>query len=308
MGNKIIFALLYAWAKVHAILPMSILYLLSDILYILIFYVIRYRRKMVRENIFLSFPDKTKKERTLLERRFYHHFADYVVETIKLAHISEEELLRRAVLRNPEVILEAMDRGKNTIIIVLGHYGNWEWFSGTASFFKGRNSIYQIYRPLTNKAFDQLFIYLRTRFHSQGIKKNDAFRDIITLVRNNTPALLVFVADQTPNKANLHYWTNFLNRDSAMLIGPERFAKKFDLPVFFADTQKLRRGYYVVDFKLITDQANSTPDFWITEQYTRMMEANIMRDPAYWLWTHNRWKHRREVKNELKIGLSQSTE
>ena len=293
MGTKIVYMLLFAWVKTHAILPMPVLYLLSDIFYILVYYVVRYRRKIVAENLKNSFPHKTENERLLLERRFYRHFSDYIVETIKLAHISQEELLKRAVIRNPEAVLDMMNRGFTTFLMVMGHYGNWEWFSGTAPWFAGRTTICQIYRPLKNKAFDRLFAYLRTRFHSLGIKKNEALRDIINLKRNNSSALVVFIADQTPSKANLHYWTEFLNQESAIHVGPERIAKKLALPVIFAETQKTGRGYYAVEFKVITEHADETPDFWITEQYARMMETCILRDPAYWLWTHKRWKHKR---------------
>ena len=293
MRNKILYALLFTWVKVHAILPMPVLYLLSDIFYLFIYYLIRYRRKVVKINLENSFPDKTQKERIRLERRFYRHFSDYIVETIKLAHISQEELLKRANIRNPELVFELMDKGHTCFIMLLGHYGNWEWFSGTGARFKGRTTIYQIYRPLTNKIVDRLFIYLRTRFHSFGIKKNETVRDMFNLRRNKIPALVSFVADQTPSEANLHYWTNFLNQDSAILTGPERIAKKLDVPVFFADVQKTKRGFYAVDLVLITDNAKETPDFMITEQYIRMMETGILRDPAYWLWTHKRWKHKR---------------
>ena len=274
-------------------LPMNVLYLLSDILYFSIYHIIRYRRKVVRNNIRNSFPEKTEKEILKLEHRFYHHFADYIVETIKLAHISQEELLKRADIRNPEVIFDLLDKGHTCFIFALGHYGNWEWFSGVSARFEGRASIYQIYRPLKNKAFDRLFIYLRTRFNSFGIKKNETIRDMIALKRDKTHALVPFVADQTPSKTNLNYWATFLNQDSAILTGPERIAKKLDIPIVFADTIKAKRGYYTVDIKLITDKPKETPDFYITNEYVRLMEECIMRDPAYWLWTHKRWKYNR---------------
>ena len=291
--TSIIYGLLWCVVKLHAILPMCVLYFLSDILYFVIYKITRYRLKVVRRNLINSFPDKTAEELLALEKRFYHHFVDYIVETIKLAHISQEELLKRANIRNPDVIFDLLDKGHTCIIFSLGHYGNWEWFSGVSARFAGRATIYQIYRPLTNKVFDRLFIYLRTRFNSHGIKKNEAVRDMITLKRNKTHALVPFVADQTPSKANLHYWTTFLNQDSAILTGPERIAKKLDIPIVFADVRKTKRGYYTVDIKFITDNPRQTPEFWITEQYTRLMERSILRDPAYWLWTHKRWKHKR---------------
>jgi len=294
MGHKILYALLFAWVKIHAVLPMPLLYLLSDILYFPTYYVARYRRKVVRENLVNSFPDKTQKEIIALERRFYRHFTDYIVETFKLAHITQEELLKRANIRNPELVFDLMDKGHTCFIIIMGHYGNWEWFSGTSARFEGRGHIYQIYRPLSNKAFDSLFGYLRTRFHSVGMKKNEAVRDMINLKRNKTHAFVPFLADQSPSKANLHYWTTFLNQDSAIFTGPERIAKKLDIPVIFADAKKVKRGYYTVDFELITDQPKTLPDYQLTEQYIRMMETCILRDPAYWLWSHKRWKHKRE--------------
>lgn len=294
MWIRIEYALLFAWTKIHAILPMKALYLLSDILYVIIYKMARYRVKVTRANLKASFPDKSEKEIRELERRFYHHFADYIVETIKLGHISEKEVNQRAKLNNPELIDKLMDDGHPCVILLMGHYGNWEWFTGSGSFFKDA-TVYQVYRPLTDTAFDKLFIYLRTRFGSRGIKKNDTIRDVITLSKNKIRSCVILISDQTPSKANLHYWTMFLNQESAMLTGGERIARKLNLPVVFVDTQKIARGYYAVDFKLITDKPQETPEFWITEQYTRLMETCILRDPAYWLWTHKRWKHKKET-------------
>lgn len=292
MWNKIQYALIYSWVKIHALLPMRALYVLSDILYVLVYRIIRYRVKVVRKNLTNSFPEKSEAELLKLEREFYHNFADYIVETIKLAHISLEELQRRAYLRNPELVDQLMAEGHTCFILLMGHYGNWEWFSGSTSRFKD-SRIYQIYRPLSNKAFDQLFIHLRTQFGSYGIKKQDTVREVIQLKKDKTPCVVIFIADQTPSRNNLHYWTTFLNQDSAILTGPERLAKKLNLPVIFLDTKQVKRGYYTVDMKLLTDHPKDTPDNWITEQYARLMEKCILRNPAGWLWTHKRWKYNR---------------
>ena len=292
MWNKIQYALIYSWVKIHALLPMRALYVLSDILYVLVYRIIRYRVKVVHKNLTNSFPEKSEAELLKLEREFYHHFADYIVETIKLAHISLEELQRRAYLRNPELVDQLMAEGHTCFILLMGHYGNWEWFSGSTSRFKD-SRIYQIYRPLSNKAFDQLFIHLRTQFGSYGIKKQDTVREVIQLKKDKTPCVVIFIADQTPSRNNLHYWTTFLNQDSAILTGPERLAKKLNLPVIFLDTKQVKRGYYTVDMKLLTDHPKDTPDNWITEQYARLMEKCILRNPAGWLWTHKRWKYNR---------------
>ena len=293
MWDKIQYAFLYSWVKVHALLPMRALYVLSDILYVLIYKIAGYRVKVVRRNITASFPDKSKAEWRQLERRFYHHFADYIVETIKLAHISLDEIQQRAYLKNPELVDQLMEKGHTCFILTMGHYGNWEWFSGSTTRFED-SRIYQIYRPLNNKAFDKLFADLRTQFGSFGIKKNDTIRDIIKLKQDKTKSVVIFLADQTPSKANLHYWTEFLHQDTAILTGPERIARKLNLPVIFLDTQKVKRGYYTVDMKLITENPKETPENYITEQYARLLEKMILRDPAYWLWTHKRWKHKHE--------------
>ena len=240
MWDKIQYAFLYSWVKVHALLPMRALYVLSDILYVLIYKIAGYRVKVVRRNITASFPDKSKAEWRQLERRFYHHFADYIVETIKLAHISLDEIQQRAYLKNPELVDQLMEKGHTCFILTMGHYGNWEWFSGSTTRFED-SRIYQIYRPLNNKAFDKLFADLRTQFGSFGIKKNDTIRDIIKLKQDKTKSVVIFLADQTPSKANLHYWTEFLHQDTAILTGPERIARKLNLPVIFLDTPKSKK-------------------------------------------------------------------
>lgn len=293
MGTKLLYGILFAWVKVHAILPMRILYILSDVLYVLIYKIVGYRLKIVRRNMQASFPEKSAQELKQLEKRFYHHFSDYIVETIKLAHLPVKEALRRAHITNPELIEPYLAQNNNTFMLLMGHYGNWEWFSASPARFDDVQ-IHQIYRPLTNKAFDKLFIYLRTRYGAYGIKKNDTFRDIFKLKKENTRSLVIFISDQTPSKNNLHYWTQFLNQDTPILNGPERIAKKLNIPVIFLDVKKIKRGYYTVDFVLMTDNPKETPDNWITEQYARKMEQSILRDPAYWLWTHKRWKHKHE--------------
>ncbi|MGM9758594.1 MAG: lysophospholipid acyltransferase family protein [Parabacteroides sp.] len=292
MGNKLLYYLVYGWAKVHAWLPMRWLYLLSDLFYGLIYYVVRYRVKVVRRNLQASFPEKSRQELRQLERAFYHHFADYIVETVKLAHISLEELLQRAWIKNPELVDRLQDEGHPVIVMLMGHYGNWEWFTGSAHRF-AQTSVYQIYRPLNNKAFDDLFIRLRTQFGSFGIKKNDTVRDVIRLKQRQERSLVIFIADQTPSRNNLHYWTDFLHQDTPFLTGAERIARKLDLPVLFLDVQQKLRGYYTVEFHLLTEHAKETPENWITEEYARRMEQSILRAPENWLWTHKRWKYTR---------------
>jgi KDO2-lipid IV(A) lauroyltransferase len=278
--------------KLHACLPLRLLYLLSDILYLLMYRVVGYRLKVTRRNMRASFPEKTTRELRRMERDFYHHFADYFVETIKLAHVSEKEIQRRACMKNPQLIDELMHKeGHTCILVMLGHYGNWEWFTAGNSFFVEAR-MYPIYRPLNNKAFDRLFVYLRARFGSTGIRQHETLRDLVRLKREKTPALAVLLADQTPGRADLNYWTSFLKQNSAILTGPERIARKLNLPVVYADVRKPKRGYYSVEFKLLTATPQEMPSYDLTERYARLMEQTILRNPAYWLWTHRRWKYK----------------
>ncbi|MDR2120159.1 MAG: lysophospholipid acyltransferase family protein [Tannerella sp.] len=286
-------ALLFLTVKALAMLPMRILYLLSGALYFLIYRVARYRKAVVRDNMRHAFPEQTEGERRRMERKFYRHLADLTVEIIKLASIPHAELLRRAQLRNPGILRPLFDRGHTCILLLMGHCGNWEWLTGFADSFGMKLQIHQIYRPLSGKPFDRLFIYLRTRFNAFVMDKNSALRRIIRLKRDGTPSLVVFIADQTPSRANIHYRTTFLNQDTAMFTGAERIAVKLNLPVLFADVRQTRRGYYTVDFELITDRPREMPEYAVTEQYARLMERCILRDPSNWLWTHRRWKHTR---------------
>ena len=287
-----LYSLLYIWVKLHALLPMRVLYVLADFLYIIIYRVLRYRLKVVRRNLAASFPEKSEQERRAIERGFYHHFADYIVETLKLAHISLEELQRRAYVQNPEVVDRLMDAGHPCCLLLMGHYGNWEWYSGSTTRFADA-VMYQIYRPLNNKAVDKLFIWLRTKFGSRVISKYETGREVVRLQRNKVRSVVIFLADQTPSRQNLHYWTSFLNQDTAILTGAERLARKLDTPVVFLDVQMLRRGYYTVELQLLSENPKETPENWITEEYARRMERSILRNPAGWLWTHKRWKYTR---------------
>lgn len=287
------YILLYTWVMLHALLPLKILYILSDILYLLVYRVVGYRLSVVRENLKKSFPKKNEKQLRRLEQDFYHHFCDYMVETIKLLHISKEEIQERAQIKNPELIDALIAKGHTSFVVYFGHYGNWEWFSSAPLWFN-QVSEYQIYRPLKNKAFDNLFIKIRSQFGSFCLPKNNVLREVIGMKKRGEHAMVGFMADQTPSVGNIHYWTQFLNQETAIYTGPERIAKKLNLPVLYMDVTKNGRGYYESIFRLVAEYPNDCAEFELTEIYARMMESTILRNPAYWLWTHKRWKHKKE--------------
>lgn len=283
----------YTWMYLHALLPFRLLYVLSDILYLLVYYVVGYRRKIVKKNLKNSFPDKSDKELKKIEKDFYHSFCDYIVETLKLLHISDEEMSKRMVFKNIDLVKDLTKDG-NSCLMYLGHYCNWEWVTSITLMFDEKTQLAQIYKPLSNKALDKIFFDLRKRFGSVGIAKNDTLRKIVEMKRSGTQTVIGFMADQTPTKNSIHYWSKFLNQETPLFTGVERIAKQTGFVVTYLDIEKVARGKYVCEVKLISSKSKDEPEFVITERYIREFEKTIQRNPAYWLWTHNRWKYKKE--------------
>lgn len=282
---------LYLYFKIHAMLPLPVLYILADILYLPLFYIVRYRRKLVFQNMKNSFPEKNTNELRKMEKAFYRHFCNYIVETIKLMHISDKEMRRRMVFENTEVVEECFRRNQS-IIILLGHYGNWEWVpSVTLWTDMGQATFAQIYRPLKNRWFDRFFLKLRSRFGSVSIPKADTLREILKMRNSGKPSITGFMADQTPSPANIHHWVKFLNQETAALTGFEKIARKTGFSVLFFDVEVIKKGYYKTTIRVIESDPKSVPEYTITDRYMNLMEKCILRKPEYWLWTHKRWKY-----------------
>ncbi|MEI3340882.1 MAG: lysophospholipid acyltransferase family protein [Coprobacter fastidiosus] len=292
-SENILYFPLYFYFWLHALLPLKILYILSDILFFPMFYIVRYRRKLVYQNMKDSFPEKSEKEIRRMEKAFYHHFCDYIVETIKLLHISDKETRKRVKFHNTEALQEIVDNG-GSCLMLLGHYGNWEFVPSVTLWMRKGSVIFaQIYRPLKNKWFDRFFFKLRGRYHSECIAKQDTLRSILRYKSSGRPSITGFMADQTPSPANIHHWVNFLNHDTPVFTGVEKIAHKVGFSVFYFDVEKIKRGYYSVTIREISKNPKETEEFEITNKYMEMMETTILRAPEYWLWTHNRWKHKR---------------
>ena len=292
-SENILYFPLYFYFWLHALLPLKILYILSDILFFPMFYIVRYRRKLVYQNMKDSFPEKSEKEIRRMEKAFYHHFCDYIVETIKLLHISDKETRKRVKFHNTEALQEIVDNG-GSCLMLLGHYGNWEFVPSVTLWMRKGSVIFaQIYRPLKNKWFDRFFLKLRGRYHSECIAKQDTLRSILRYKSSGRPSITGFMADQTPSPANRHHWVNVLNHDTPVFTGVEKIAHKVGFSVFYFDVEKIKRGYYSVTIREISKNPKETEEFEITNKYMEMMETTILRAPEYWLWTHNRWKHKR---------------
>lgn len=284
--------LLYGVLFLHALLPFWLLYLLSDLLYSVAYYLVRYRRGVVRRNLTNAFPEKSIREIVTIEKAFYHHLSDYIVETIKLLHLSDREAARRMRFENPELIDQLISEG-NSCLICMGHYANWEWITSLGMYLHPETKQGLIYKRLNAAAFDQLFVKIRSRFGSLPIEMNSAFRKMIRLHREGESMAVGFLADQRPPRALDHYWTRFLNQDTLVQTGVERIARHLGLSVVYLDMTKVGRGHYLGRFDLITDDAGREPEDAVLEQYMRKLEETILKDPAYYLWSHNRWKFRK---------------
>ena len=289
------YRLLYGLTYAISLLPFWLLYLISDGLFLLIYYIIRYRRKVVWKNLSSSFPEKDEAELQQISRQFYHWLCDYFVETVKLLSISNEKLLRRIEFKGVEQLEQCFDNGQDCAAI-LGHYCNWEWLSATGLAFKRHPEAVTglIYHPLYNDAFDQLFIDIRKAHGGDCIPKQDILRHLITLKRDNRRSLFGYISDQAPRWHNIHLWLPFLNHDTPVFTGGERIMRKMDDAVFYVEMERPRRGQYVCTFRLLSPHAAQEPDDEITRRFFQMLEETIRRAPSYYLWTHNRWKRTHE--------------
>lgn len=263
-------------------------------------HVVRYRRRVVRENLEASFPEKNKKELRRIEKDFYAFFCDYVVETWHLRTMGAGEMERRMTFEGVEAIEKELEQ-KNFVFIYLGHYGNWEWVSSLPlATHRPTTRCAQLYRPLRNKRFDRMFLKMRSKFGAENVSKYDSLRRIMQMKRDGEKTIIGFISDQSPNPGSIHEWVDFLHHDTPVFTGTERIGKKVDAAVYFADITRPERGHYHCSLRHVTSDIRSIPDYQLTDTYMRDLEAMIRRQPALWLWSHKRWKHTREKVEQWK--------
>jgi Kdo2-lipid IVA lauroyltransferase/acyltransferase len=280
--------LYYLFLKPLSLLPLRVLHGISDVLYLVLYRIFGYRKKVVRDNLKRSFPEKTDAELRVIERKFYSHFCDLVVESVKNFSISEADSQARVKAVNAEEIALLAREGKN-IIVAGGHYNNWElWGVAAAKHFE--HELVGVYKPLTNQFFDQKMRETRGRFGLSLVPMKDSAAYLTR--EHQRPVALVLAIDQSPSNPHKCYWTDFLGRDTAVLFGTELFAARHALPVIFGRMTKIRRGYYEISYEIITEDGSQLPYGELTQCVTRALEAQIRETPEFWLWTHKRWKHR----------------
>lgn len=274
-------------------LPYSVLYLFSDLLYFLLYKIFNYRQKVVRKNLKNSFPLYSKTQIAEIEKKFYSHFCDIIVESIKLFTISEKQLSARILFADRELINDLYKKNKS-IIFCGGHYNNWEMLGAIIQKYIPHTAI-GIYAPLENSFFNKKFIKSRTKFGLKLLsmkKVKEGFEENKTLL-----TATFFATDQSPTYSKNVYWTQFLNQETAVYTGTEYFAKTYNFPVVFGYITKTKRGFYDFKAELICENPKSTKVGEITELHTRILEKQILNEPQYWLWTHKRWKRKKEIKN-----------
>ena len=289
--TKAIYCLFYA----ISLLPFRLLYVLADIECFMLYHVIRYRRGVVRQNLVTSFPDKSEQEIVQIEKHFYHWFCDYFFEAVKLLSISDAELRRRFTIINSEEVEQCFKEGQD-VAAILGHYCNWEWLSCVGMNLPLERETGLIYHPLRNKAFDYLFRKLRSHEkHSRVIPKQDILRYVVSRKKEGIRNICGYISDQGPKWKNIHLWLPFLNHEhTPVFTGGERIMRKMNNAVFYVEMSRPKRGYYTATYKLITRTPNALEPDGITRRFFQMLEQTIRREPAYYLWSHNRWKRTKE--------------
>lgn len=282
--------LLCVFVWLFNLLPEFIIYKFSSFIGFLLYYVIHYRKNLVIRNLSCSFPDKRIGEIESLAKKFYVHFADTFIESIMMLKWNSKEVVKRFKIKNPEILDQYYSEGKS-VIGVCGHYCTWDLI-GTLP-LQSKYILIGLYKPIHNSAVDKLFIRIRTRYGSEVIKSDQAYQAILRNKNENKLGVYMFVADQRPIPQSIRYWSTFLNQETPILLGIEKIAKKTNFPVAYFDVQKVKRGYYEAEIKLITDNPSKEPGLNIVEKYLRLLEARIIDKPEYWLWSHDRWKHKR---------------
>ncbi|MBU2019945.1 MAG: lysophospholipid acyltransferase family protein, partial [Bacteroidetes bacterium] len=271
--------------------PFPILYLLSDFFYIIAYYIVGYRKKVVRENLRNSFPELNAKEIRRIEKAFYRHFTDFLVESVKTLTISNEQILKRCAILNPELVQKYYDEGRS-VMVLCGHYNNWEYYAvGLAQQMK--HKVLAAYQPLKNQFFNQILLKSRQRYGIKMMSMKEVPRKLVKAPR--VPTMSIMVNDQSPHMPKKAYWNTFLNQPTGWMTGTERLAAKLDQAVLFGCIRKRKRGFYEVTFYPISEHPAENDGGEILDQHAKYLEMVIAENPEYWLWSHKRWKHKKPL-------------
>lgn len=292
----IAYILIYPILYIISILPFRALYLLSDMVFVFVFYVFGYRRKVVKNNLELVFPEKSSKEIKSIEKKFYKHLCDMLVESIKSMTISEATMKKRYKFTNVELVKD-FEKTNTSIVLMCGHYGSWEWIFVLQTYLNHKG--YGVYKRLKNKYFDKLVKRIRAKYNSYLITTKETIPTLIKAKKNGELTINGFISDQSPKLKKAYHWNTFMGIKVPVHTGAEMLAKKLDMAVVFFKVKKLKRGYYETTFETITSKPKTHRDYEISDIFLKLVEKQIYEAPEYYLWTHKRWKHRNDVPPEF---------
>ncbi len=292
----IAFVLTYPLLWVISRLPYKLFYFFSDIIFVIVYQIFGYRKKVVRNNLALVFPKKSNTELKRIEKDFYKHMCDMFLEMIKTMHLSKEEVKKRYHVSNLPVL---QDIAKNkSVLVVCAHYANWEWNVSINNYVDAKG--YAVYQKISNKHFDSWITKTRAKWNTTLITQAETVKTVITNTKNNVRAIYGMVSDQSPMVSKAQYWAEFMGIKVPIFNGAETMARKLDLAVVFLKVSKVKRGYYNAEFIPITDKAKETEVNEITDQFLRLAEQQIKEKPEHYFWTHRRWKHRNKKPKQNK--------
>ncbi len=293
--NALIYYITYPTLFVISRLPFNLIYLLSDVLYLIIYKVLRYRKSLVCSNLKLAFPEMKDDEYIGIEKMFYQHLCDVFLEIIKSMGMSRNQMLKRFKIKNVDVLTQ-FEKENRSAFIICGHYASWEWMMSLGYHMKHLG--FGIYRPIKNPYFNRLIKEIRSKHDAYMIPQKSASDIIRKKEENNELGVYGFASDQSPRPTSKSYWRTFMGIEVPVFNGAERLARELNIPVVFGRIKRLKRGYYELEFKLISDQSKNTSENQITDLFTGWLEEQIKEDPSQYLWTHKRFKHAR-LKKEL---------
>ena len=286
--------LLFFFLKLLSYIPFGVLYVLSNCLFYPIYYIVRYRRKVVRKNLTESFPEKSEQEIKRIEKEFYRFFVDQVLESCKMMTISSEEISRRMKFTNVEAANAVFRKGKS-IALYMGHYGNWEWVPSIPLCMEKNVMAVQIYHKLSNENMDRLMLNNRERLGAISVEMRKTARFITDMMKNGKVSVVGFIADHSPRKKDARHFLSFLNHDAPVLTGTEKIIKHYNFEAWFLNVKRIKRGFYEAELVRVHENPKELPDFELTALYFQMLEKMIVSQPELYLWTHNRFKYAKRV-------------
>ena len=292
MKKTLDYILFYCILIPLSLLPLWILYPISRLMYFVIYRLIGYRKEVVINNLRNSFPEKSQKEINTISKEFYKHLADIFIEALKMLTIRKNNLLKRYRCVNPE-ILDNYYKNNQSVILVSAHYNNWEYMVASLGLHFSHHGI-GVGKRMSDKYFEKLMHKKRTRYSTEVCYADNTKETFKKYIDSNTPCVYMLLSDQSPNDKNKCFWTRFLNQDTAVIYGAEHLAKKYNFPVFYYSVKKEKRGYYSFEIFPITDKPQETEYGFITQSHVSHLEKAIKQEPQYWLWSHKRWKLKRE--------------